>query len=168
MNGKKIRGFLRNIDHFGKPIQLTFKNQENFRTAFGGTLTIFCAGIILAYLIVRVNVLLAREGTINRQLISTERLTSPLNLTLNATNFQIAASISSESDPDVDMHRYFRVLYGSEGSRWQMGELVKFSNLNEGVPCHPEYLNVKESEWSAYGLDEAVCPDLTQSIHVAG
>ena len=43
-NGKKMKTFLKTVDIFAKPIQLTYKGQDKFRTSFGGVLSV---GVII-------------------------------------------------------------------------------------------------------------------------
>ena len=53
--------FFKSLDMFGKPMQLTYKGQEHFKTTFGALLTILSVMGFLAYLAVKVNILITHS-----------------------------------------------------------------------------------------------------------
>lgn len=70
---------LKKLDLFAQPISITFKGESSFRTPIGGIMSILLGTLMIAFLSVKMNSLINREGSTVRKdtLISVSNQDSP-------------------------------------------------------------------------------------------
>jgi len=59
-----ISRFLRKLDIYGKPIQLTFKGKESFKTTFGGTVSLILLLLLLSVAGYKLNDMIYKNLTV--------------------------------------------------------------------------------------------------------
>ena len=59
--GKQVKKNLRSMDMYGKPVELTFKGKQGFKTKFGGTISLLLLMFLVAISIYKTAQLVNRE-----------------------------------------------------------------------------------------------------------
>lgn len=70
---------IKQCDLYAKPINITYKGKDKFRTALGGSISILVTLFLVSMLIYKLNVMINREGTSVRKdtLVSVSNSYSP-------------------------------------------------------------------------------------------
>jgi hypothetical protein len=58
-----VASFFLKLDYFGRPVSLTFKGEDKFKTPIGAITTVICGILILAYCIFRFLPIVEQERT---------------------------------------------------------------------------------------------------------
>ena len=98
-----VRKFVKNLDSYGYPINMTYKSSSEFKTVFGGAITIFFRMIVLLYIGFQINDLAHNKNTIKTKTVHKNLAIDQEKWNLTQTNFDIAWRLSSrelsESEP---------------------------------------------------------------------
>ena len=52
---------LKSMDSYGEPVQFTFNNKSKYQTSLGAIITIFCATLMLSFMVVQTNKIISRD-----------------------------------------------------------------------------------------------------------
>jgi len=165
---KKAAKWIRNVDSFGHPIQLTYKSEESFKTIFGGVVTLLTRLILIVYLCISLRAIFDKDAATGRQLSSTDVVRTPDNFTMNYTNFQMAIRPYFQVSKHLDFKRYYRIIYGPEYYTWQGESISIVLENSEGVTCERDMFTVSDEEWEQFALGKAYCPNLDGNFYISG
>ena len=89
-NNKRFSTFIKNMDHYGYPVTLTYKNDTEYKSILGGIVTLMFRIIVLTFVIFQMNDIIRKKRdivwrTVHNNLVKDE---TPYNLTRD--NFDIA------------------------------------------------------------------------------
>jgi len=163
-----LRKLLKRVDAYGQPIQLTYKNATTFKTSYGGICTLLSRGVLLLFLVLQFKLIVDKKAAIDRQINSTDVVRTPDNFTMNYTNFQMAAKINFQVNKQLDMRRYYRVIYGPEYYTWVKGDFQIVLENREGIKCQRSMFNVSDEEWDSFNLSVAYCPVIEENFYISG
>ncbi|CDW71506.1 UNKNOWN [Stylonychia lemnae] len=88
---KKLKELITNLDSFGHPITLTYKNQSTYKSLFGGIVTILIQLVVGGYFISQLAAVFNRDGSqITRQTKIMDLVLNDQKIQLDRSNFEIA------------------------------------------------------------------------------
>ncbi|CAI2387803.1 unnamed protein product [Moneuplotes crassus] len=180
--GQKILGFVRGFDFYGKNIVLTYKGDDKYRTHIGGIASVVVGGIVLAYILLLVKVMIEKGNT---SYVKSSLLNDIL------TNSEVHYPAQNDYEPDTGRSQFdFAFQFTSDGVDY-LNDPTAFTfemNLVEqewvtesGIPktkrnytsidvekCGDTNLNYDDlTEIKRLGIDNYYCP-IQSNFSVAG
>ena len=112
---------LRNIDAYGHPINLTYKNDTTYKSLLGGAATILTRIGIFAFFLVELMNVINKKDSIRTSSIVRDFAIDPTVYTLNETVFDLAVNFyynnaddPKQSEISKNMHQYMEVIVTEE------------------------------------------------------
>ncbi|CAD8128184.1 unnamed protein product [Paramecium sonneborni] len=173
----KIRDNLKKIDIFGQSITLSFRQEEQYRTSFGGTLSLCIIATIISFFYSNIIDFFKKNSVSSEQ--EQQFSEDPSTIQLLPNNFMFAVQIDQVN---FTTNPYFNITVEQRAyTRDENGTQVKLSPVHvDLVPCTIEhfepifnqYNSSFEVQFNQYSLNNFLCPNLqhplTQNMTVGG
>jgi hypothetical protein len=113
----KVSNLVKQIDLYARPINITFKGRDKFRTLYGGSISVLVSLFLISMLAYKLNVMFNREATTVRKdtLVSVSNTYSPPQ-NISATGNTFAFLIGINSVPSPDEYRYGKFVARQQSS----------------------------------------------------
>jgi hypothetical protein len=102
---------------------------------------------------------------------TTDLTTAPLNFSISQNEFEISAKPYwnyLDRNVEKDPERYLRVVYGIETIEWLDGQGVFSQNDMDIKRCGDDGFVLRNDQQDQFRMEEAICPDYSENIHING
>ena len=138
---ERAKMIIKDCDTYGVPIQFQFKNESQYKSVLGGSLTILAFLGILVYFLILLQQVITRQNytvTVSQSKVDFNDQSKFLNL--NSDNFDLGILITCGrncpfKDPNASIHQYF----SAQIYNYKLDYTSQFLNLTKTpiglVPC---------------------------------
>lgn len=163
---------IKSFDSYGYKIQLTYKNENKYKTFLGGLVTLIAyLGVFIFFVVLMKQVIYRENFTVNSFAVKSDVLETGRNVELSIDNFDMAIQVVCLGCTDIiakpeDVHQYFSVyILNSESKLIENGAFV-----NTDIPIHMEKCDASrfKGKLGSYYADSYLCMRANQKIDLFG
>ncbi len=105
---RKAASIIRNTDIFGHEVKITYKGDSQFKTLFGGIMSIICMALVLAYLAAEFNRVTDYTINIEQNTLYYDKVNGKTGYALAASENDLILEISSYID-NVNILQFLKI-----------------------------------------------------------
>eukprot|EP00347_Sterkiella_histriomuscorum_P014184 403361841 len=168
----KILEKIRNLDSYGHPISLSYKDSSTYKSVFGGIFTLIARIGLLAYFLVDISQVFQKQryqitlSTTFRDLVTSEK-----QILLNRNNFDVAVAVYKTDSPvySTDFYEYFTVSFVQIHNYQVDGLYYSESTLVQGGLCQDDrFLGDTQTLYNKQASQNFICPERDFEFKIKG